>query len=426
MNTTAPYTPIADSDIWVTGIGLISALGCDPTDLSEALAEGEPALERISLFEPPAYCLNLGGEIPDFDPEEFLETPKAYLDRQSALFLSAATLALSHAGLQRDTLPADRTALLAGTAWGGLDTMQNFFRDFIDKGPRLVKPFLFPHTYANTAISLAAIDWEIQGPHLNFAAGRIASNHALAAGFDLLRAGDADIAIVAGAEALTLPRMLALHHLDRLIPAGALSPALTPFDQNRRGTLVGEAATVLILERAGAAEARGATPLARLCAVGLAAAGASRDAEGHAAAEALGRAIQGALGDTTPPGGLAAVAAVVAGACGALADDRSEAEALERHIAPAVPISAPLGLTGDLGGTSGLFQCACALRMLTVRAAPPIAGLMHPELTGLNYVVNTPTALRPGPILVTTLAPGGDAAATLFALPQATSQSFRK
>jgi hypothetical protein len=68
---------------------------------------------------------------------------------------------------------------MSGTAWGCSSTQQLFFADFINKGPRLVKPFIFPHSYSNTPISLASMEWSLHGMHDNITNPHTASGVAL-------------------------------------------------------------------------------------------------------------------------------------------------------------------------------------------------------------------------------------------------------
>ncbi|MGI6495874.1 MAG: beta-ketoacyl synthase N-terminal-like domain-containing protein [Kiritimatiellia bacterium] len=178
----------------VTGIGLLSPLGIGPEENLAALAENEPALEEDADGR-------AVGRVPPFALADFVPTPKNYLDRQSELLLAACGMAIARRG-GLDDVPPERRAVCAATAEGGSDTVRLFLADLEAKGPRLVKPMLFQHAYANTAISLAAMEWELRGPHLNFTTGRMASAQALLAAADLLAAGEADVVLVCAAETI--------------------------------------------------------------------------------------------------------------------------------------------------------------------------------------------------------------------------------
>jgi len=244
--------PNARRPVVITGLGAICALGADAAEIKAALAEGEPALfplARAALperAEPP-----LAGEAPNPDLAACGVAPKPYLDRASQLFLAACGMAFRRAGLDAAKLSTMDAGLLCGTTWGCMETAEAFFADYILKGPRLVKPFLFPHAYSNTAASLAAIEWSLKGPHENAASPATASGFALVEAFDLIRSGRATLLAAGGCDALSATRLRAE------AAAGNSAPA-------------GEAAAVLILEDGESAAARGAVPLGHLLGCGLA------------------------------------------------------------------------------------------------------------------------------------------------------------
>jgi hypothetical protein len=193
-------------DIVITACGMLSALGIGCEESAAAWQEGESACFPPARIAAPAGCDALAGEVPPVALADLALAPKAYLDRQSELLLAAAALARSAGKLAPDSFAAERVGLAMGTAWGAVQTLDLFFDDYVKKGPRLVKPILFPHSYANAGISLVAMEWEARGPHLNFVSGNDASTQALIAALDLLRSGEADLIMAGGAEGLNATR----------------------------------------------------------------------------------------------------------------------------------------------------------------------------------------------------------------------------
>ncbi len=240
------------SSVLITGLGVVSALGADAEENAAALREGEPALFPLARFTlPEAAEPPLAGEAPALDLAACGVAPKPYLDRASELFLAACGMAFQRADLNAAKLVALQAGVMAGTAWGCVGTAELFFADYILKGPRLVKPFLFPHAYSNTAVSLAAMEWSLKGPHENVAASETASGIALVEAFDLIRAGQSKLIAAGGTEALSATALRAR------TAEGVTAP-------------VGEAAAVLVLESEASAAARGAKPLGRLLGCGVA------------------------------------------------------------------------------------------------------------------------------------------------------------
>ena len=240
------------SSVLITGLGVVSALGSDALETASALLEGEPALFPLSRFAlPEASEPPLVGEAPNVDLAACGVSPKSYLDHASQLFLGACGMAFQRADLNAEKLAALEAGVMSGTAWGCMGTAELFFADYILKGPRLVKPFLFPHAYSNTAVSLAAMEWSLKGPHENVASSSTASGIALAEAFDQIRSGQAALVAAGGSDALSVTSLRAR------ATDGATAPA-------------GEAAAVLVLESESSALARDIKPLGRLLGCGLA------------------------------------------------------------------------------------------------------------------------------------------------------------
>ncbi len=364
--------------VFVTGAGVVSAAGTGKQDFWSGLLAPAPAApqaeRRLEGDARPCRCATVDG----FDVEEYLETPKAYLDRASELAFAGASLALEDADLDRNALAGDeRVGLMLGSAYGNQDTMALFFGDVLAKGPRFAKPFLFPHTYANTSISLLAMEYGIIGPHLHFASGSIAGGDALLAAYDAIRGGQADLVLAGGFEALSdtwLQHLAASHRLCHDRPCA-------PFDTERSGLMAGEGCAILILESAAHAAARGVTALGELR--GAAA------FSGPAAAEApdeYGAVLFQTMTRAVAQAGLAPddVDWICALSNGSANEDRGEMLALQqwaRQTTRATPISSLQSRTGETFGAGSALQTAAALGALQSGTAP---GTAHLENSGAD------------------------------------------
>ncbi len=341
-------------DIVISACGTLSALGIGLEESAAAWQEGESACFPATRLTPPEEADNLVGEVPTFALADLLTTPKAYLDRQSELLLAATALARQAGRLDNGAFAPDRTGLAIGTAWGGMQTLDLFFADYVAKGPRLVKPILFPHSYANAAISLVAMEWEVRGPHLNFVSGDVASTQALIAALDLLRSGEADLVMAGGAEGLSLPRWRAR------LAAGNRQPP-------------GEGAALFLVEREATAHARGAAPLARLLG------GALRGGSPANLAATCSTTIREALAE-------AGLAPNAIRAC--LTTQRS-VPFLESHAAWRVCVADDL--YGDVEGAGGALLVACAL-FEPPSTLPALVFTSNPDGNAAALVLGPPPA----------------------------------
>ena len=298
--------------IVIRGLGLLSALGADPVETLAALREGEPAIFPDANGIP---C----GAIPEIDTQRWLGGPPGLLDRGSLLMLVACAQALEESALDPKAFPYGRFGVMAGTVWGGLQSAALFYRDAVEKGPRLVKPLLFPHTYGNTGASLAAMRWNLSGPHGCCMTGRVASGQAFAEAVAELRARHADAMLVVGSESLSAQRTASVN--SKMI--------------------LGECGAACVLARAGENEKTGVTVKGVRCGQGV---------------EST---IRAALGEANLAP--AEISLVVNSAVGCPDAEKLEADGLDKIFNGAQPpVFSPLTLSGELEGANAVFLAAVA------------------------------------------------------------------
>ena len=308
------------SRIAICSSGFISALGIGSEEAEATWAEGESAcFPSPGLPAPEGVTDDTAGVVPPFEAESILPTAKAYLDRQSLFAMSAAALALRDTGAK--LIDHERFGISHGTAWGAAETLARFWTDCREKGPRLVKPMLFPHTYANAAASLISMEWELRGFHTNFAGGQNASSFALASAVDALHRSEADAVLAGGSEALSADRWAALAK-----HGGACPP--------------GEGAAFFLLRRVDDL-AQEELPLALIAGIGLSG-GGNADAAIRAALDEAGIA----------PTDIDRVFASPGLAMPAFLANRANG-------APRLTVAEEM--TGSCGGASAAIQLACAL-----------------------------------------------------------------
>jgi len=400
----------------ITGAGPVSALGLGREAFREALRNGTDGVDEITMFDAEPYGVTRAAEIPDFDVDEYLVGRKTYLDRASEIAFAATALAVRDARLELAELDRSRLALAVGSAAGSQETSALFFEDYLAKGPRFVKPILFPHTYSNTAGSLLAIEYKLDGPHLNFASGLVSSGLALTAAVDLIRQGRADAALAGGYEALS-EVIVAGYALTGDLAANGEHRAAAPFGLGRTGFVLGEAGAMLVLEEQAHARSRGAEIRAEVLGVGMASGPAvSRDAAGasHQAARAMGSALDAA---GLPP---AELGCLLAGANGSRRLDAVEAEAIDclfgQTGGPAV--TAIKSMTGEPLGAGAAIQVAAALECLTHNFIPAILNLERPDPdVHLDLVLGRTLVKDVKSAMVNALDPGGAAVSIVLGAP---------
>jgi 3-oxoacyl-[acyl-carrier-protein] synthase II len=248
--------------IVVTGVGSVSALGAgDGAAVHAALAHGIPAIGPVQAFPVDGCASRLGGEAADL-AGRLQEGEARRLARASQLALVAARLALADAGLQPGQLAA--AGLVLGSHWGDFHSSVTFAQGFLERGALGLSPLVFPNTVMNAMGAQVAIAVGVRGPLLTLNEVDVAGEIAVARGAALIAEGRASVVLAGGSDELSASLYRELSRLGTVSRAEPGPEGCWPFDRRARGTVLGEGATFLILERAEAAVARGAPVIAEL------------------------------------------------------------------------------------------------------------------------------------------------------------------
>ncbi len=355
----------------ITGAGTVNPLGHDVATTLAAMQAGHCAIGPLDITDIDRLAVKIGASVTGFDPNHHFDKGKlALLDRQVQFALVSARQAMAQAGLSPD--PA-RTAVIMGTAGGGLITSDEAYRAVYAEGKNRVHPFTVPRLMPSAAASHISMDMGLTWPTFTVSSACASSNHAIGLAVQMLRSGMVDAALAGGSEA-----MLSFGGLKAWEGLRVMAPdACRPFSIGRSGMVQGEGAAVFVLEDRASALARGAPVLAEIVGFGMTSDAADiliPDPDGAA------RAMRAALADA----GLSpeAVDHVNAHGTGTTANDRSETEALRRVFGARlaqVPVTATKSLHGHLIGAAGAVELLGCLLALQKGLIPPTAGYLGPD-----------------------------------------------
>ena len=401
----------------ITGIGAVTPIGHGADGLWAGVLANRSAIKAIDRFDASPFPSRIAAQINDFVPGDHLDARRARrLDRFSQLSVAAARMAVEHARLPMPDGRADRTGIWIGSALGGVAFGEEQHANYLARGARGVAPTLATAVFGGAGASNVAIDLGIHGPAVgnanSCASGAVAIGQALHA----IRDRSVDIALAGGAEAPLAPLTLGAFAMIRVLSARNDDPATAsrPFDVGRDGFVMSEAACVLVIEEAEAAQRRGATIIAEVAGYG-----ASTDAyhltaplpSGEAAAQAIGTALSDA--QLQPE----AIGYVNAHASSTQLNELAEAKALHLALgahAATVPVSGTKGLYGHPLGASGALEAAITAMALRHGLLPGTCNLDSlDERCGLN-VMREPCATRPAAALSTSFGFGGMNAALVL------------
>src|SRR5919198_1080451 len=255
----------------ITGIGAVTPLGNDAETSWQNLLAGESGAAEITQFDSSDYFVHFACEVKDFDPSNWIERKQARrMDRFAQLILAAARQAETDAGLE---IPpdADRIGASIATGIGGIKSFQDCYDTLIERGPDRVNPFAIPCIIPNMGAGWVSMQLGTRGPLSSECTACAASNMAIGQGLDDIRLGRADVMLCGGTEAAVNKVGIAGFGAMRALSRRNDDPkrASRPFDAERDGFVMGEAAAIVVLEALEHAQARGAKIYAELAGYGL-------------------------------------------------------------------------------------------------------------------------------------------------------------
>lgn len=389
-----------DSRIVVTGMGVLTPLGIGLPAFWNGLVEGRSGVGPITLCDPGDSPSRIAGEVPGFDPREYLEAKEARrISRASQFAVAAARMALADSGLAiTDENRYEVGALIANGSSSPPDT-ELAARTLFERGFGKVNPFYITGSLPNMPSCQVAIHLGLLGYNTAIATACAASSQAIGEATEVLRRGEASAMLAGGTEAPICQLTLASFCAIRALSTRNAEPqrASRPFDTGRDGFVLGEGAGVLVLERLSDARRRGARIYAEI--IGYA---STCDAyhvtaphpEGDGAARAITRALVRAK--ISPQ----QIDYINAHATSTAAGDVAETLAVKRafgEYANSVPMSSTKSMTGHLTSAAGAIEAAATIMALKHGVIPPTINLETPDpACDLDYVPNIarPAALQ--------------------------------
>uniref|UniRef100_A0A9E8CTU0 3-oxoacyl-[acyl-carrier-protein] synthase 2 n=1 Tax=Bosea sp. NBC_00436 TaxID=2969620 RepID=A0A9E8CTU0_9HYPH len=386
--------------IVVTGMGVVSPLGCGTEIAWQRLLAGRSGLRRLPDAIVETLPAKVAGIVPSkaedaeggFDPDAVI-APKDQrkMDRFIQFALVAAKEALAQAGWQpQSETERERTATVIASGIGGFPAIAEAVRTTDERGVRRLSPFTIPSFLVNLAAGHVSIEHGFKGPIGAPVTACAAGVQAIGDAARLIRADEVDIALCGGTEAC-----VDLVALGGFAAARALSTgfndepekASRPFDRDRDGFVMGEGAGLLVIEALEHAQARGATILAELTGYGT-----SADAYHITSGPEDGSGARRAMETALKQAGLqpADIAHLNAHSTSTPVGDRGELAAIKAvfGVEGGIAISATKSATGHLLGAAGGLEAIFTILALRDQIAPPTLNLENPEeaAAGLDLV----------------------------------------
>ncbi|HXF89102.1 MAG TPA: beta-ketoacyl-ACP synthase II [Xanthobacteraceae bacterium] len=411
----------------VTGMGMVTPLGCGVEVTWRRLIAGASGARRIEHFDVSDLPCKIACTIPrgdgsdgSFNPDQWME-PKEQrkVDDFIVFAMAAARQALDDAGWK----PASReeqasTGVLIGSGIGGIEGIAECAVTLKERGPRRISPFFIPGRIINLASGYVSIEFGLKGPNHAVVTACSTGAHAIGDAGRLIALGDADVMVAGGTESpvnrIAIAGFSALKALSTSFN-DTPEKASRPYDRDRDGFVMGEGAGVVVLEEAEHAKRRGARIYAELTGYGL-----SGDAhhitapapDGDGALRCMQAAVRragvspaeidyiNAHGTSTPLGDEIELAAV---------------ERLVGNAAGRIAMSSTKSSIGHLLGAAGAVEAIFSILAIHNGVAPPTLNLDNPSVeTPIDLVAHKAQQREINTALSNSFGFGGTNASLIF------------
>lgn len=376
----------------VTGMGVVSPLGLNISDMWTALIYGKSGIDYITSFDTTLFDTKFAAEVRNFDAASYVSVKEARrMDRFTQFAVAASLQAIESAQLKINSSNARETGVIIGNSVCGLLSVCEQLRLLQEKGPHRISPLLAPTMTGDAAPVMVSLILGTKGANFSISSACSSGSDAIGQAYELIKHGNAKAIIAGGTEAPIMPVCLAAFNSARVLSTRNHDPqkACRPFDAERDGFVLGEGAAILVLEDLKQALSRNAPILAEV--VGYS---STSDAfhitqpclDGEGAAAALRQALHkarlspedidyiNAHGSSTP------------------INDKIETKAIKSvfgEVAYHIPISATKSMTGHLLGAAGAIEAVISILAMNYGMIPPTINLTYPDPDcALDYVPN--------------------------------------
>ena len=370
--------------VFVTGAGIISALGTGNDATLKALLEGKSGIGKITCIDTEHTELPVGEvAISNSEMSRILNVNYPVNGLRTVLLgIFAAREALVSASLSPALLRS--AAFISGTTVGGMDKTERHFKTVFDTNVETEDSLEMKFNDCGYSTELIADSLGKFRMVTTSSTACSSAANAIILGANLIKAGIVDIAVVGGAEALTK------FHLNGFNTLMILDKEqCRPFDKNRSGINLGEGAAYLVLESEKSAESREVDIMAELSGYANTCDAFHQTAtseNGEGAYKAMLKAME--MARLTP----ADIDYINAHGTGTPNNDETELAAMERIWTDKLPpFSSTKSLTGHTTSASGSIESVICLLALQNGFVPGNSGWRTPIKENANPVVeNTP------------------------------------
>jgi len=405
-----------DRRVVITGLGVIAPNAIGKDEFWQSLMKGRSGIGPSALVDTKYFKAKTTAECRNFKAEDFLgQRGLRNLDRATKLVCSAAKLALEDGNLVITEDNSYDIGVVTATTLSISADLARFTKEQVQVGARFVNPALFPPTTMNFPSSHLSIRYKVKGFNATISTGYVAGLDALKYAMEFIRLGRAKAVLVAGVESVAFSTFVGFYKIGFL--AGIKGEELScPFDARHNGIILGEGASVLLLESAEEAKERNANIYAELLSV-TNSFDAYRVVKYTPEAVGLKRSMNAALARA----GLSEedIDYISASANSVPQHDILESGAIKEVFniyAKKIPVSSIKSMIGESVSASGGLQVAAAVGSIQKGFVPPTINYRKADPDcDLDYVPVASRKRRVKNVLINNFGPGGHNATAIIA-----------
>ncbi|PQM58363.1 MAG: beta-ACP synthase [Rhodobacteraceae bacterium] len=368
----------------ITGSGAISALGYNTMEHYNSLMNGICGIKTLEFKDSDSLSIKIGAMVGEYRADKFFSLRDlSFFDRYTQFAIIAAREAMSQSGFEINMKNSDKVGVIIGNSGGGLQTLDENYREVFKHQKKQLHPFIVPKLMANAASSQLSIIFDVKGPSFTVSAACASSNHAMGQAFKLIQTGQLIAAITGGSESMLCFGGLKAWEGLRVMT----NTKCRPFSRNRDGMSQGEGAAIFVFEEYDSASRRGAEIIAEVVGFSM-----TSDATHIVRPDKDGakRAMMSALNDAKL--NTSQIGYINAHGTGTILNDKIEAIAINQVFrdSPEAPlVSSTKSSHGHLIGGAGAIELVSCLMSLRCSVIPPTINYEEKDPDcNLNLVVN--------------------------------------
>lgn len=405
----------------VTGMGCVSPYGVGVDILWENLKKGNSGIKKLTSVDTEKHLVHIGGEVPEFDTTPYCEPKDARrMDKFILCSIVAASLAMDDANFDLEKEDMTRFGVIAGSAAGGLDTIQKNHEVMTVRGYHKCSPFMVPMMISNMAAGKISIKYGIRGISKTIVTACATGAHSIGDAARAIQCGDADVMLAGGAEAGICDLGIGAFTSAKTLSRSNEEPtrASRPYDINRDGFVMSEGAAILVLEERERAIKRGAKIYAELIGYGQSSDAydmVAPDPNGNGATLAMELALKEAGVKTTD------IDYINAHGTSTHVGDIAESNAIAKLFGditknPNLSVSSTKSMTGHMLGSAGAAEAIISIKAMQDGIVPPTINLdkQDPEVANLDYTPHKAREKEINCVLSNSFGFGGHNAVLIF------------